>query len=107
VVIVQDVYPAVPNPYILLTIVPGDPWMVFNVDFKIHFLLHPFGGKISFFFLVGLGFDLRALHSQSTCSIPLESHLQFVLLWLFWRWGSCELTLNVDLLHLSLSSSYN
>jgi hypothetical protein len=30
-----------------------------------------------------LGFELRASHLQS----KLELHLQYILLWLFWRWG--------------------
>jgi hypothetical protein len=56
-------------------------------------LLFPFQNLsvILFFFLfwgLGLGFELRALHVQGRHSL-LEPHLQSILLWLFWRWGSC------------------
>jgi hypothetical protein len=39
------------------------------------------------FFMV-LGFELRALHLAS--ALLLEPHLQPILFWLFWRWGSRE-----------------
>jgi hypothetical protein len=38
-----------------------------------------------FFLLVGLTFELRALPVQSR-ALPLESLLQSILFWLFWRW---------------------
>jgi hypothetical protein len=40
--------------------------------------------------------------------LPLEPHLQSILLWLFWRWGSCcllGLASNLHLLDPSLPSS--
>jgi hypothetical protein len=37
-----------------------------------------------FFFF--LGFELKALCLQSG-PLPLEPHLQYILLWLFWRWS--------------------
>jgi hypothetical protein len=39
------------------------------------------GWFLFFNFLVRLGFELRALDA-----LPLESQLQFLLLWLIWRW---------------------
>jgi hypothetical protein len=45
---------------------------------------------IIFFVLVGLVLELRALHFQSG-ALLLEPYLQYILLWLFWRWGSHEL----------------
>jgi hypothetical protein len=57
----------------------------------------------SFFFLVGLGFELKA------GDLPLGPHLPFILLWLFWRWGleNCfpRLASNRDPPNLSLPSS--
>jgi hypothetical protein len=41
---------------------------------------------IFFFFRWGRGWELRALHCKAG-SLSLEPHLQFILLWLFWRWG--------------------
>jgi hypothetical protein len=61
-----------------------------------------------FFFLVGLGFELRALHLQSKCSV-LETHFQTILLWLFWRWDLANylpgLALNLDPPCISLPSN--
>jgi hypothetical protein len=61
--------------------------------------------------LVGLGFEFRAVGLQSR-SLPLEPHLQAILLWLFWRWGGLRnclsgLALNLDPPHLSLPSSWD
>jgi hypothetical protein len=42
------------------------------------------------------GFELRALCLQ-TGTLPLEPHLQSILLWLFCRWGSHELFSQLDL----------
>jgi hypothetical protein len=60
---------------------------------------------------VRLGFELRALYVK-TGFLPFEPHLQFILLWLFWRWWWGFLTnylprlaLNCDPPDLSLSSS--
>jgi hypothetical protein len=39
-----------------------------------------------FFFLVGLEFQLRALHLQSRCSTGWAAP-PVHLLWLFWRWA--------------------
>jgi hypothetical protein len=40
-----------------------------------------------FFFLVELEFELKASCLQNRYSVlPLELHLQSILLWLFWRW---------------------
>jgi hypothetical protein len=56
-----------------------------------------------FFFYMGLGFELRALHLQSRHSSAC------ILLWLFWRCGLTNyfpgLALNHDLLNLSLPIS--
>jgi hypothetical protein len=41
--------------------------------------------------LMGLGLELRALHLQGRCSTTGLLHLQSILLWLFWTWGSHEL----------------
>jgi hypothetical protein len=62
-----------------------------------------------FFFLVGLGFKLRASHLQ-TGTLQLEPCLQSILLWLFWRLGSLTnylpgLTLNPAPPNVSLPSS--
>jgi hypothetical protein len=60
------------------------------------------------FFLVGLGFELRAscLQSRRSTSSP---HLQSILSWLFWKWGLAnylpELALNNDPPNLNLPSS--
>jgi hypothetical protein len=45
---------------------------------------------VVFFFLVGLGFEL-GLCTCKEDTFLLEPHLQSVLVWLFWRWGSLEL----------------
>jgi hypothetical protein len=42
---------------------------------------------IDFVFLVGLGFELKALHLQAG-TLLLEPHLQSIFLWLFWSWVS-------------------
>jgi hypothetical protein len=68
-------------------------------------------GQRSFlFFLVGLEFELRALHLQSRCS-TLEPHLQSIWLWLFWRWDLenyfPRLALNCSSSNLSLPSSWD
>jgi hypothetical protein len=39
------------------------------------------------FVLLGLGFKLRASHTCRPGALPLEPHLQSILLWLFWRWS--------------------
>jgi hypothetical protein len=31
------------------------------------------------------------LHTCKAGTLLLAPHLQFIVLWLFWRWGSCEL----------------
>jgi hypothetical protein len=54
-----------------------------------------------FFGGVRLGFEL-GLHA---CNIlPLEPHLQSILLWLFWRWGSLKLLVQAGLEHRSSQS---
>jgi hypothetical protein len=64
------------------------------------------GHSVSFFLVE---FELRASHLAST--LPLEPHLQSILLWLFWRWGLENylhgLALNHDLLFLRLPSSWD
>jgi hypothetical protein len=37
-----------------------------------------------FFFFVGLGFN-SGLHAHKVGTLPLEPHLQSILLWLFWK----------------------
>jgi hypothetical protein len=71
--------------------------------------LYPYTGFFLFvglsLFLVGLRFELRALHLQNR---PLEPHLQSILLWLFWRWDLVNylpwLALNCNPPNLSLPS---
>jgi hypothetical protein len=36
---------------------------------------------------VGLEFELRAFFTYKAGASSIEPHLQFILLWLFWRWG--------------------
>jgi hypothetical protein len=48
------------------------------------------GHKRDFLLLLGLGFE-SGLHTCKTGTLPLEPHLQSILLWLFWRWGSYKL----------------
>jgi hypothetical protein len=63
--------------------------------------------------LVGLGFELRAscfkAGTHKAVTLPLEPHLQFILLWLLWRWGLTHylpaLALNHNPPNLSLPSS--
>jgi hypothetical protein len=56
--------------------------------------------------LVGLGFEF---HTDKAGALPLEPHLQFILLCLFWRLGLAnylpELTLHLDPSDLGLPSS--
>jgi hypothetical protein len=59
-----------------------------------------------FIYLVGLGFELKG----KAGALPLELHLQSILLWLFWRWGiwNCfpRLALNFDSPNFNLSTSW-
>jgi hypothetical protein len=58
-----------------------------------------------------LEFKLRACKAgaHKAGALPLELHLQFILLWLFWRWGLVNflprLALNQDPANLSLPNS--
>jgi hypothetical protein len=50
----------------------------------IYLFIYLFDGTgFVFLFWVGLGFKLRA----KQVLLSLEPYLQFILLWLFWRWG--------------------
>jgi cellulose synthase/poly-beta-1,6-N-acetylglucosamine synthase-like glycosyltransferase len=51
---------------------------------------------INFFFLVGLGLGTQVRNSKAG-ALQLEPHLQSILLWLFWRWGSHELSAQAGL----------
>jgi hypothetical protein len=39
---------------------------------------------LTFFFFIGW---VSGLHGYKAGALPLETHLQSILLWLFWRWG--------------------
>jgi hypothetical protein len=41
-----------------------------------------------FFFLVKLSLNSE-IHACKASSLRLEPHQQFILLWSFWRWGTC------------------
>jgi hypothetical protein len=62
---------------------------------------------VSFVFWWGQGG--AGLHAHKAGALPLEPHLQSILLWLFWRWGlvnySPRLALNHDPPNLSLPST--
>jgi hypothetical protein len=45
-----------------------------------------FGRLILFFFLLGLEFELNALHLQSKCFTALATPQFHSLRWLVWRW---------------------
>jgi hypothetical protein len=47
--------------------------------------------QLIFFFLVGLGLN-SGLHTCKVGALMLETHIQYILLWLFWRWGVSQTT---------------
>jgi hypothetical protein len=54
--------------------------------------------KVLLMFLVELGLD-SGLHTCKAGTLLLEPHLQFILLWLVWKWSLADvagLTLNCD-----------
>jgi hypothetical protein len=52
------------------------------------FFIFGWGFFVLFCFLVGLEFDSDSgLCACKAGALPLEPHLQSILLWLFWRWG--------------------
>jgi hypothetical protein len=48
-------------------------------------IFHFFFGFLVYF-LMGLGLN-SGLHAFKAGALPLELHVQFILLWLFWKWG--------------------
>jgi hypothetical protein len=62
------------------------PLVVPSLKFSRYGFLNPRSNVHLFFYLVGLGLEIRASCLQSRCS-PLELHLQSIFLWFFWKCG--------------------
>jgi hypothetical protein len=56
----------------------------FNTTWQCLMYLSLNAKNLIWFLLIGLGFDTHSF----TSPLPLAPHLQSILLWLFWRWGS-------------------
>jgi hypothetical protein len=70
---------------------------------KSEFLIHSISYRSFGVFLVGLSLN-SGLCTCKTGALPLEPHLQSILLWLFWSWGSCDLFAQAGLKPLSSQS---